>query len=77
MGSRSGELFNRTKLIKDRAALDDVAQDRGYAYANITPVTAVNEAEKTVDLTFDTQKGKLASTSSASRSPAIRRPATR
>ena len=59
VSSDPGELFNRTKLIKDRATIDELAQDRGYAYANITPVTAVNEEAKTVDLTFDTQKGKL------------------
>ncbi len=56
--STDGEIFNRSKLIKDRAALDDVAQDRGYAYANITPETAVNEDTRTIDLTFDTLKGK-------------------
>jgi outer membrane protein insertion porin family len=58
VSSRPHELFNRSKLVKDRGSLDDVAQDQGYAYANITPVTAVNEELKTVDLTFDTQKGK-------------------
>ena len=58
VSSHTGDLFNRDKLIKDRGNLDDLAQDQGYAYANITPVTAVNEEVKTVDLTFDTQKGK-------------------
>jgi len=56
--SHTGELFNRDRLIKDRTSLDDLAQDQGYAYANITPVTAVHEEDRTVDLTFDTQKGK-------------------
>ncbi len=52
------ELFNRTKLLHDRAALDDVYQDKGYAYANITPLTAVHEEQRTVDLTFEIQKGQ-------------------
>jgi outer membrane protein insertion porin family len=52
-----GEIFNRTKLIRDRGSLDELYQDQGYAYANITPLTAIHEEERTVDLTFDIQKG--------------------
>ena len=54
----TGELFNRTKLLKDRAALADVYENEGYAYANITPLTMVREESRTVDLTFDIQKGQ-------------------
>lgn len=54
----SGELFNRTKLLADRSTLDDIFQDRGYAYANITPITSVREDTRTVNLTFDLQKGQ-------------------
>ncbi len=51
------ERFNRTKLSQDILALTDVYYDEGYAYANINPVTSVNADDKTVDLTFDIQKG--------------------
>jgi outer membrane protein insertion porin family len=57
MGSRGGEHFNRSLLSQDILAITDVYYDRGYAYANINPITSINAAEKTVDLTFDVQKG--------------------
>jgi outer membrane protein insertion porin family len=57
MTSAKGERFNRSKLSADILTLTDVYYDQGYAYANINPVTAVNADNKTVDLTFDIQKG--------------------
>ncbi len=41
----------------DILTITDVYYDQGYAYANINPVTSVNADTKTVDLTFDVQKG--------------------
>ncbi len=57
MRSRTGERFNRSQLSQDILAVSDVYYDRGYAYANINPVTTVNADNRTVDLTFDVQKG--------------------
>lgn len=57
MTSAKGERFNRSKLSQDILAISDVYYDQGYAYANINPVTSVNADSKTVDLTFDIQKG--------------------
>jgi outer membrane protein insertion porin family len=57
MTSASGQHFSRSQLGQDIQALTDVYYDRGYAYANINPVTAVNAETKTVDLTFDVQQG--------------------
>jgi len=53
------ELFNRTKLQKDILALVERYRDKGYAYANITPLTSIDSDKKVVDLTFDVQKGKI------------------
>jgi outer membrane protein insertion porin family len=58
MSSREGEVFNRSKLSKDIQAITDIYYDEGYAYANITPVTQVEEENRIVDLTFEIQKGK-------------------
>ncbi|MHB1843845.1 MAG: outer membrane protein assembly factor BamA [Deltaproteobacteria bacterium] len=58
MTIHEGELFNKTKLLHDRATLDSIYEDQGYAYANITPLTAVHEEDRTIDLTFDIQKGE-------------------
>ncbi|HEX8821993.1 MAG TPA: outer membrane protein assembly factor BamA [Archangium sp.] len=57
MTSGSGQHFSRSQLGQDIQSLTDVYYDRGYAYANINPVTAVNAETKTVDLTFEVQQG--------------------
>ena len=57
MSSKEGECFNRSLIARDIQTLTDVYYDAGYAYANINPVTAVNADAKTIDLTFDVQKG--------------------
>ncbi|WP_257461163.1 outer membrane protein assembly factor BamA [Archangium lipolyticum] len=57
MRSSTGQHFSRAQLGQDIQAFTDVYYDQGYAYANINPVTAVNAETKTVDLTFDVQKG--------------------
>ena len=58
MTSHAGETFNRSLLARDIQGLTDIYYDQGYAYANINPVTAVNADGKTIDLTFDIQKGQ-------------------
>lgn len=58
MQTAPGELFNRSKLQRDIMALADLYYDAGYAYANISPQTAVDAEKKMVDLTFDVQKGE-------------------
>ncbi len=57
MTSKENTTFNRSLLGKDIQSITDVYYDTGHAYANITPVTHVNAEEKTIDLTFDVQKG--------------------
>jgi outer membrane protein insertion porin family len=58
MGSRETEVFNRSRLAGDIQRITDVYYDQGYAYANVTPVTAVSPEKKSIDLTFEIQKGK-------------------
>ncbi|TMA23727.1 MAG: outer membrane protein assembly factor BamA [Deltaproteobacteria bacterium] len=57
--TRSGERFSKSRLQTDMNRLLDVYKDRGYAYANVTPDTAVDAEKKTVDLTYNFQKGNL------------------
>jgi outer membrane protein insertion porin family len=59
--ARSGERFSRSRLQRDMQVLGDVYKDKGYAYANVTPDTAVDADKKTVDLTYVFQKGNLVS----------------
>lgn len=58
MTSKAGDVFNRSLLARDIQAITDIYYDQGYAYANITPVTPVNPQARTIDLTFDVQKGQ-------------------
>ena len=58
MTSREAQTFNRSLLARDIQAITDIYYDSGFAYANITPVTAVNAEARSIDLTFDIQQGK-------------------
>src|SRR5436305_11455712 len=58
IGTRSGERFSKTRLQTDMNRLLDVYKDRGYAYANVTPDTAVDAEKRLVDLTYVFQKGQ-------------------
>lgn len=55
--SEQGEVFNRSTLGQDLLRLKTRYEDDGYAYANITPITAIHTEERRIDITFDVQKG--------------------
>ncbi|NTV50612.1 MAG: outer membrane protein assembly factor BamA [Geobacteraceae bacterium] len=57
--SEQGETFNRSLLRADIGALTDVYGDKGYAFATINPQTRQDNEKKTIDLTFDVEKGDL------------------
>ena len=56
--SEVGEYFSRAKIIHDDNTLAEMYQDLGFAYANFTPETQVDQTNHTVALTFTVQKGK-------------------
>jgi len=56
---KPGERFSKSKLQGDMNRLLDVYKDKGYAYANVTPDTAVDTEKRLVDLTYNFQKGQL------------------
>ena len=51
------DIFSNTRLRHDMQALNDLYKDQGYAYVNVTPDAPTHTAERTVDLTFDIQRG--------------------
>lgn len=57
--SEPGEVFSRATLRTDIFTLTDVYGDKGYAFANVNPQTRPNNEKKTVDMTFDMEKGEL------------------
>jgi outer membrane protein insertion porin family len=57
--SEPGELFSRATLRTDIFTLTDVYADKGYAFANVNPLTKADQEKKLVDLTFDMEKGEI------------------
>ncbi|MBI5971075.1 MAG: outer membrane protein assembly factor BamA [Deltaproteobacteria bacterium] len=55
----SGDTFNRSKLSHGLDALADVYGDKGYAYADIKPVTRIDAERKIVDITVEIKKNEL------------------
>jgi outer membrane protein insertion porin family len=56
---RTGKIFNRSYLTADIEALTEHYQDRGFYFAQVTPLSDLSEASDTVDVTFDVRKGPL------------------
>ena len=57
--SSNGDTFNVDYLRKDTFSISDKFTDRGYAFANVEPLTKVNKLDKTVDIAFKVSKGEL------------------
>jgi outer membrane protein insertion porin family len=53
----SGEVFSREVLRGDVFTLTDVYADKGYAFANVSPLSKVDPVKKTIDITYDFEKG--------------------
>ena len=56
---REGEVFNRSALNDDIEALEHQYTDRGFYAAKVEPLTRVADAEETVDVVFEVEKGPL------------------
>jgi outer membrane protein insertion porin family len=52
-----GEVFSRAVLREDVFTLTDIYADKGYAFANVTPLSKIDPDKKTVDITFEFEKG--------------------
>jgi len=54
---RKQDNFDRGAIIKDMELLTQACNDEGYAYADVSPMTRVNEKDLTVDVTYQIKKG--------------------
>ncbi|MGZ5027454.1 MAG: outer membrane protein assembly factor BamA [Methylobacter sp.] len=52
------EIFSRKNATETSKAISDRLGDDGYAFANVNMVPEINEAKKTVDMTFFVDPGK-------------------
>lgn len=57
--TESGEVFSRANLRADIGTLTDMTADKGYAFNNVNPQTKPDPDRKTMDLTFEVEKGDL------------------
>lgn len=55
---KKGDVFSRGSLRTDVLTLTDIYADKGYAFTNVTPLSKVNPEQKTIDITFDFEKGE-------------------
>ncbi|MGF1511944.1 MAG: outer membrane protein assembly factor BamA [Myxococcota bacterium] len=58
LATQEGQIFSRSRLSDDLLGLKTRYENYGYAYANITPQTAVNPKDRTISLTFDIDRGQ-------------------
>jgi outer membrane protein insertion porin family len=56
--TRSGELFSRGTLRQDIFTLTDLYADKGFAFANVSPLTQLQPELKLLDIVFDLEKGE-------------------
>lgn len=54
-----GELFNRQKLMQVNELLTNRVGNEGYAFVEVHPMTAVNEEDKTVAITYRIESNQL------------------
>lgn len=57
--SKTGEIFSAERLQKDSFKITEKYTDVGYAYANVDPLTKVNRDQRTVDIDYRVDRGKL------------------
>jgi outer membrane protein insertion porin family len=55
----TGEVFSRSNLTSDVETLEGHYTDRGFFFANVSPITQTNPEELTVDVQFVVEKGPL------------------
>ncbi len=56
---KEGEIFSRDRLRQDIVSLTDLYGDKGYAFANIVPLTSLDHEKQRMNITFDIRKGDL------------------
>ena len=56
---KTGAVFNRSHLTEDVARITEYYADRGFYFANVTPLSNLSGSSEVVDVTFQVRKGPL------------------
>jgi outer membrane protein insertion porin family len=55
--SKPGNIFRSSLFQQDVTSITDICQDKGYAFADIGPLTTLDEGTDTINITFAITKG--------------------
>ena len=55
--TKSGDMFNRSKLAQDLLRITAVYKNNGFAYANVSPITNIDPEKRIVHITLEVEKG--------------------
>lgn len=58
MKMKTGDVFNRGVLRQEIFSLTDLYADKGYAFANVNPLTGMNSTARLIDIVFEFEKGE-------------------
>ena len=56
--TKKGAIYNVSQLRQDIVTVTDMYSSKGFAYADINPITTIDDQIHTVDLSIDIDKGK-------------------
>jgi len=55
---KEGQVYNMSELREDILTITEMYSQKGYAYADVNPVTTLNEKAKAVDVAIRTDRGR-------------------
>ncbi|MFQ5444641.1 MAG: POTRA domain-containing protein, partial [Nitrospinales bacterium] len=58
MKTREGDVYNVSQLRNDVLAITELYSGKGYAYADVTPNTTLDDKARKVDLSISAEKGR-------------------
>ena len=56
--TKKGDIYNVSQLRQDLVTVTDMYSSKGFAYADVNPITTIDDQIHTVDLSIDIDKGK-------------------
>jgi outer membrane protein insertion porin family len=56
--TKKGDIYNVTQLRQDIITVGDLYSAKGFAYADVNPITKIDDKARVVDLSIDVDKGK-------------------
>ena len=57
MGQQQGDIFNKSLMAQNIMAISEIYRDKGYAYANISPIPLFDEENKSISIKVQIESG--------------------